>query len=84
MRIPEVQIPHLRAFDTDDAEKMALRNVEGSAVTRRHYNLIDLFHAPACFFQKRKVGSLKCAVRVNDDRRNGAARGGVFGFGNRR
>jgi hypothetical protein len=55
--------------------------MKGATVTRRHDDLIDLFHSILCLRQAREVRRLKRAVRINDNGTDGAARSGVSGFG---
>lgn len=81
MGVPEVQVSDLRTFNAYNAKEMPLRHMKGAAVTRRHDDLIDLFHASFGFFQTREVWHFKRPVRINDNRTDGAAFSGVDRFG---
>ena len=75
--VPEVQVADLWPLDADDAEEMPGRNVEGSALARRHDRLADLRHAGAgVVVEFRVVGGQPTQI-VDDNGRGGPARFGV-------
>ena len=81
VRVPQVEIAHLRAFDRTDPEKAAGGHMETAALARLYQHLAGLGRAGACRPVEAEVRRRQRAVRIDDDRLDSAACVGVAGGG---
>jgi len=80
MRVPQVQIAHLRAIDAGDAKEMPGGHVKGACVAGWHQRFAGLLQRRPGGGVERHVRLRQCVGRIADHRRDGAAGGGVGGL----
>ena len=68
VRIPEIEVADLRAFDADDAEELPARHAKGAGIAGRHHELVRLDHGLPRRFERGHVGPGHRPGRVDDGR----------------
>src|SRR6516162_3464593 len=80
MRVPEVQVPNLRALDAHNAEEVSRGRLECLGVPRRHRELGDFGQLSLRRVVKRGVKRWQLLDRIRQDRRCPAPRRRVRGW----
>ncbi|MBB4372835.1 hypothetical protein GGD63_005647 [Bradyrhizobium sp. cir1] len=81
VRVPEIEVADLRAFDANDAEELAARHAKGTGIAWRHDELVRLDRRTAGCFERGHIRPGHRPGRIDDGRLGGAARGGISGGG---
>src|SRR6516165_1963606 len=80
MRVPEVEVPNLRALDADNAEEVPRRHLECFGFPRQHRELGNIGKLSACRVVKRGVERWQLLDRIRQHRRCPAPRRRVRGW----
>src|SRR5206468_3117991 len=77
VRVPQIEVADLRAFDGNDAKQMAGRHGEGARIARRHDGFGDFDEIAPDVVVECTVVRRELVDGVDDDRWRGATGGGV-------
>src|SRR6516162_8557071 len=80
MRVPEVEVPNLRALDAHNAEEVSRRHLECLGVPRRHRELGNFGQLSPCLVVKRGVKRWQLLDRIRQHRGCSAPRRRVRGW----
>src|SRR5215472_18506125 len=80
MRVPEVEVPDLRALDADNAEEVPGRHLECFGLPRRYREFGNSGQPSACPVIKRGVERWQLLDRIRQHRRCSAPRRRVRGW----